>query len=125
MKIVKKSLQKTATKAIKAKAERLPPLAKLKEDELELWEVRSEIGALACTWNLKFYPDIIENIPFLYMDGQVVWAGYVPPAIQYVANAVCDAEGNSIIATHADRADVQTSIYGSRRRTAADRKLER
>jgi hypothetical protein len=34
------------------------------------------------------------------MGGEVMWAGYVPPAISIINNAICDKEGNAIYGTN-------------------------
>ena len=79
---------------------------------------------MACTWAYKWDPVFVKRTPYIIVDGEIAWAGYVPPAIQYITNAVCDHEGNIIHGTNTTEENVRNSIYG-KKRSAADRKLER
>jgi hypothetical protein len=50
------------------------------------------------------------------LDGDIAWAGYVPPAIQCISNAVCDEDGNVIYRTNTTtQTNVFNSIHGKKR----------
>jgi len=89
-----------------------------------LEKLKVELAALACTWTYKWDPDFVKRTPYIVVDGEIVWAGYVPPAIENITTAVCDREGNSVYGTNTTRSNLVDSIYG-KKRTAQDRKLER
>jgi hypothetical protein len=63
-------------------------------------KLKAEIAALACTWTYKWDPTFIEKTPHIIVGGEVMWAGYVPPAIFTITNAICDKEGNAIYGTN-------------------------
>lgn len=87
--------------------------------------MRAEIAAIACTWTYKWDPAFVQRIPYIIVDGEIAWAGYVLPAIESITTAVCDGEGNSIYGSNnTTRSNLVDSIYG-KKRNAQDRKLER
>ena len=100
MKLVKKATKKSGTKILQAKAENLPTHQQLEEEKLELTKLKAELATLACTWTYKWDPLFVKMTPHIIINGEVTWAGYVPPAIQYVTNGVCDKEGNTIYGTN-------------------------
>ena len=125
MKLVKKATRKSgATKVLRAKVQSLPTQQELEEDKLELEKLKAELSALACTFVYKWDPIFVERTPHIIVDWEIVWAGYIPPAIQYISNAVCDEEGNAVYGTNAARENVYNSIYG-KKRSPQDKKLER
>jgi hypothetical protein len=67
------------TKVLKAKDS--PAQQILEEDKLELEKLKAELATLACTWTYKWDPVFVIRTPYLIVGGEIVWAGYVPPAI--------------------------------------------
>lgn len=63
-------------------------------------KLKAELAALACTWTYTWDPIFVKMTPHFVVDSEIAWAGYVPPAIQYITNAVCDDEGNAIYGTN-------------------------
>ena len=123
MKLVKTTTtRKSDGKIIPSKA--LPAKQALNEDKLELEKLKVELAHLACTWTYKWDPTFVKMTPHIIINGEIAWAGYVPPAISCVTSAVCDQEGNLIYGTETTHSNVRDSIY-NKKRSAADRKLER
>jgi hypothetical protein len=46
-----------------------------------LEKLKVELANLACTWTYKWDPKFVEKTPHFIIDGEIAWAGYVPPAI--------------------------------------------
>lgn len=86
--------------------------------------LKAELAAIACTWTYKWDPLFVKATPYFVVDGEVAWAGYVPPAIQNITSSICDEEGNVIYGTNGTRENLQNSIY-DKKRCAQDKKLER
>ena len=81
MKLVKKASKKSGTKILRGKAKDLPAQKQLEEGKLELMKLKSELAALACIWTYKWDPAFVKMTPHIIIDGEIAWAGYVPPAI--------------------------------------------
>lgn len=100
IKLVKKAAKKNSTKVMRSNVKNIPNQQELEEDKLEFEKLKAEIAAMACTWTYKWDPTFIENTHHIIVGGEVMWAGYVPPPIQYITNGVCDKEGNTIYGTN-------------------------
>jgi hypothetical protein len=78
-------------------------------------KLKVELAALACIWTYKWDPTFIEKTPHIIMGGEVMWAGYVPPAIFTISNAICDDDGNIIYATNTTQTNLSNSFHGRKR----------
>ena len=88
MKLIKKATKKSRIKVHQAKD--LPTQQAFVDDKLELEKLKFEVATLACTWTYKWDPVFVKKTPHIIVDGEIAWAGYIPPAIQYITNALCD-----------------------------------
>jgi hypothetical protein len=77
--------------------------------------LKADLSALACTYVYKWDPVFVERTPYIIVNDAIAWAGYVPPPIWYVTNAVCDEHGNAVYGTNTTRINVRDSIYGKKR----------
>jgi hypothetical protein len=115
MKFAKKAARKVSTKVLRAKAKNLPAQQELEENKLELEKLKVDLAVLACTWTYKWDPLFVKKTPHIIVGGEIVWAGYVPPTIQCISNAICDDDGNLIYATNTTQTNLINSFHGKKR----------
>jgi len=53
----------------------------LEQDKLELKKMEVELATFACTWTYKWDPTFVKMTPYIIIDSEIAWAGYVPPVI--------------------------------------------
>ena len=66
-------------------------------------KLKAEVAAIACTWAYRWDPAFVKMTPYIIVNGEIAWAGYVPPIIESITTTVADKQGNLIYGTNTTR----------------------